>query len=273
VIDTFPILEDLEGDLRTAREDIADLEVDKATLIALADGHELHFERLREANAPMSERVEIRAQLTATRELILEQDEAIRDARARAQRLEAQTKREATVTQLLELTQEMTSTQEAFESDLAVLEVDLNERLERIYPHIPAWRAQRATFTQLIGSLGIKQYPLDAHSGLHLEHHVKLDALLSEIAARGVDPTPLTTTNFAVSDWRELYRGVTRSMPPTTAARAFTVWAHAKEQQLSDLARQQHEQQQAVLNAEVRTEQRVINGFVLELPVQETGKV
>lgn len=83
-------LQTLERDLQTARDDLDSLERDRITLITLADGHELGYERLREANAPMPARVEIKAQLSAVKELILEQDEAIKDARVRVADLEQQ---------------------------------------------------------------------------------------------------------------------------------------------------------------------------------------
>ena len=83
-------LQILERDVQTARDDLDSLDRDRITLITLADGHELRYERLREAKGPMLDRVEMKTALRMTQELILEQDEAIKDARVRVADLEQQ---------------------------------------------------------------------------------------------------------------------------------------------------------------------------------------
>ena len=235
-------LHTLERDFQTARDDLAHLERDLATLVSLADGHELGYERLREANAPMHARVEIKAQLSAARELMLEQNEAITDARARVSSLEQAAMRAAAIKATSDLASDMRVTQETLESDLTALEDYLNERLEPIYAHIGEWRAQRKKFKELLGQLGITHYPNDAQSNVATRHEQFFDALLSDLESRGVQTMPLRAVNQFVGDWREMYGDFPRPLPQSISGQMFTNWVATKEHALRLAAQTQAEE-------------------------------
>lgn len=235
-------LHTLERDLETARDDLAHLERDLATLVTLANGHELGYERLREANAPMHARVEIKAQLSAARELILEQNEAITNARARVSSLEQAAMRAAAIKATSDLASDMRVTQETLESDLAALEDYLNERLEPIYAHIAEWRAQRKKFKELLGQLGINHYPNDAQSNVATRHEQFFDTLLSDLESRGVQTMPLRAVNQFVGDWREMYGDSQRPLPQSIAGQTFTNWVATKEDAMRVTARMEAEE-------------------------------
>ncbi len=77
-----PPIISLERAVQDARDELDALERDRAQLVTLEDAHTSRLERLRETHAPMSEIVETRSQLSAARELLTEQDQAISEAKA-----------------------------------------------------------------------------------------------------------------------------------------------------------------------------------------------